>query len=324
MSVKELNGIFSKCSAELTYFWKFIDIIVFKQREGVRLKILLTGSNGMLGSDIVGVIGDRHECIPTTRETLDITKTTQIEKKLDETHPDWVIHLAALTDLDYCEKHPDETMHINAGSTGEIAKLCDDRGISMLYQSTSGVFSGKKATPYVETDEPDPITVYGRSKFEGEQAVIANMNSNRYLILRTSWLFGGGVEDKKFVAMMYRLLRERDKVKAVDDTYGSPNYTKDLGEMMLYLIENGGHGIFNTVNTGIATRYDITSKIKEYAGLDVEIERASQSDFISDAQRPSMEGLFNHRLEDEFSYTPQQWEIPMREYVKRLDEIYGK
>ena len=284
-------------------------------------KVLLTGANGMLGSDIIPILSKKYDLLATSRDELDITDYSKFQKVVDDFQPDWIFHLAALTDLDFCEKEPEIAMKINAISTGQIAKIASERNIKMLYISTSGVFPGDSTEPYTEYDMPAPVSVYGQSKFEGELLLKKYLKEEHYLILRAGWLFGGGEKDFKFVGKMFKLMKKLDRVKVVTDIKGSPNYSLDIAMIIKILLDKNASGLYHTVNEGIASRYDIAVKIKEFANIDVIIDEATASDFPAVAPRPPMEGIINMKLLEDFDFQMRSWQDSLREYVLRLKNL---
>jgi dTDP-4-dehydrorhamnose reductase len=277
----------------------------------------------MMGVDVIPVLSKKHEVIPSTRMDMDVSDSGSIKKAIEIMKPDYILHLAALTDLDYCEQNPDIAMRVNGEMTGVLAEYCSKFGIKLIYMSTSGVFSGFKSVPYDESIEPKPVSTYGKSKYLGEKLVKSIMNSSDFLILRAGWVFGGGEKDKKFVGKIFRLMKSMDSVKVVSDIFGSPAYTCDIGELVNFLIEKEASGIYHSVNEGIASRYEIAVKIKEFSGVKTEIIRASSEDFPTVAPRPPMEGIVNKNLEDVYGYKMRYWQDALRDYIGVLKGVYN-
>jgi len=281
------------------------------------LKILATGAGGMMGTDVMPILEKRFETIKTDLPELDITDRGTIERWMNDFRPDWVLHMAAITDLDFCETEPEKADLVNHRGTRNIAEACDRCGAKLIYISTSGIFSGLKDAPYSEDDIPKPKNVYGVSKYNGELAVQETLPANKWLILRAGWLFGGGTEDKKFVGKIYKLVHERDKISAVNDIIGSPNYTVDIGKLILYLIDNNLYGVYHVGNTGYATRLDIAREIVKLANVKCEVKGVSFTEFPTRALRPPMEAIENVRLK-ELGYEMRHWEEALAEYIERL------
>lgn len=210
----------------------------------------------MVGSYIEGGI----KC---GRKDLDITDLGEVLSVCEQYRPKAIIHLAALTDLAACEKNPAEAYKVNAVGAYHMALAARSVGAKLIYVSTSGVFDGKKKEPYIETDTPNPINVYGHSKYLGELAVKGVLDDA--LIVRTSWIFGGGKsKDKKFVGKMLAK-KENAEVSVVTDKSGSPTYAKDLAQVLQAFALDTTRGVVH-VGGGIATRYVVAKEIFALAG----------------------------------------------------------
>ncbi len=283
------------------------------------MRVLITGGNGMLGSDLVPIFSEVFEIIVPKVEEFDVTKYESIISVMKEGKFDWVLHMAALTDLDWCEEHPDEARKINSKGTENIARACAATGCKMAYISTSGVFSGKLGRPYSEEDMPRPANIYGRTKYEGEKAVEAILPPEKRLVLRAGWLFGGGKADKKFVGKIFNIMRTHTQVQAVADIWGSPNYSVDIAKLLVYMLGNNFFGLFHIANSGEpASRYDMAVAIRDAAGFNSEIEAVPATRFPTKAFRPPMEAIVSVRLEAVTGFSMRHWREALAEYVKRL------
>lgn len=263
------------------------------------MKILITGARGMMGRDLSRLAEEaRHEVWPTDVERLvhdpadriDVTDFTGFGAALDRFQPDIVFHLAAMTQVDDCERYPDQAWLANTVGTRNVALHCRRLGLPMLYISTGSVFDGTKATPYHEFDSPNPQSIYSRSKWEGEVAV-RELVPEHYIV-RAGWMFGGGPEDKKFVAKMIDLAREREVLKAVDDKFGAPCYTVDISRRCLELVGTGRFGTYHGANEGYCSRFEMAQAIVEAAGIKTcNVEPCSSTEFPLPAPRPRMEAI---------------------------------
>jgi len=287
------------------------------------MKILVTGADGMLGSALCPALRRRgHEVIPTdlrpvatSTQPLDICNGPAVEQLIKTAAPDIVLHLAAETDVDRCEQEPVHAYAVNAVGTEHVVRACRAMGTRLLYMSTAAVFDGLKPTPYVETDPPNPVNVYGRTKLAGESVVRAYP---AHLIVRAGWMVGGYERDKKFVWKLLRLLEERRELSVVTDTRGSLTFTDDLSEGIAGLIETAHVGIFHIVNHGACSRYDIACKLLELLGRrDVTIRPVTSAAFPLPAPRPASEVLENHRLQSLGLDTMPSWDEALRAYVQR-------
>ncbi len=285
-------------------------------------KLLVTGGAGMLGSDIIPILNKTFVVHSTDRANLNIDNHRELEDFFAANRFDVVLHMAAITDLDWCETNIDAAFRTNARATGKIADLCASSNTHLIYISTSGVFSGNRGVPYIETDVPMPINVYGKSKFEGEKLAQANISPEKLTILRVGWLFGGGIIDKKFVRKMFELLQTRDKVAAVSDIFGSPNYSEDIGHAIVDIVNNCVHGLFHVQNSGeYASRFDIACEIKKNLDSRAEIEPIGADRFPTKAERPKMEAINSIFVKDALGYELRPWKDALAEYVSRLKRL---
>lgn len=239
-------------------------------------KILITGADGMVGSYI-------NFGIKTDINTLDILDQKAVEKAFDKYRPEIVIHMAAETDVDKCQKDPVHAYKINTFGTYNIAKSARNFNTKMVYISTAAVFDGKKNDPYFETDLPNPQSIYGRTKYLGE-IIVKDVVPN-YLIVRAGWMFGGGPQkDKKFVAKIVKQL-DQPEIKVVNDKIGSATFAKDLVKGIQILLKEDKVGIYHLANKGLCSRYDIASEITRLLKPSIKIVPVSSDYFDLPAPR---------------------------------------
>ncbi len=285
------------------------------------MKILITGSDGMLGTDIIPIFRKSFHIVTPSRAELDVTEREKVHRVIGTGDFDYVVHLAALTDLDWCEDNPNMAMKVNAEGTKNIAEMCDKTDTRLIYISTSGVFSGRQDKPYTEDDIPKPANVYGKSKYMGEQYVQQILSYDKFLILRVGWLFGGGENDKKFVGKMFKLLKNKNEVFAVNDILGSPNYSVDIGNTIVDMINMGIYGIFHIPNSGEpASRYDIAIAMREIMQVDCIVLPVSSDKFPTRAFRPPMEAICSKKFEDALGYKLGHWKQALEKYLNRLEQ----
>jgi dTDP-4-dehydrorhamnose reductase len=290
------------------------------------LKVLVTGATGMLGGTLVPVFrSDGYEVYPTdidtveeSVESLDVTNADQVLAAIERANPDFVVHLAAKTDVERCEVEVDDAFLVNAFGTQNVALACQEVGAVMVYMSTAGVFDGQKEEPYTEFDAPNPLNVYGKSKLEGERFVERLLD--RYFIVRTSWLFGGGLEnDKKFVGKVVRqILAGRKELFVVTDKIGTPTCTVDLSKCIAQMIRTNYYGLYHVVCKGRATRFEVARKTLEYLGRsDIELVPVSSEYFLREyfAPRAESEMLQNYLLELRGMNSMRNWETALKEYL---------
>lgn len=282
------------------------------------MKILITGAQGMLGTDMTALLSRQHTVMPTDIDDMDVRDTELVFQTVEEEQPDIVLHLAALTDVDYCEKEPYEAFHTNTVGTQNVALACQRNDIVMLYVSTISIFDGEKCDPYTEFDTPNPISFYSQSKYQGE--LIVESLLSRYYITRAGWMFGGGKEDKKFVAKIMDLASTRDELKVVNDKFGSPIYTRDMSVGIEKLIETGLFGTYHMVNTGgPCSRFEFARKILEFARItNCKLTPVNSASFPLPAPRPRMEAARNLHLELQGMNLMRPWQDALQEYIEAV------
>lgn len=282
------------------------------------LRVLVTGAGGMVGSYVPEVFKDCDLVLTDIVDGfhhLDVRDPSAVMKTVADTRPDVVLHLAAATDVDRCEQHPEWAYHTNAIGTQNVALACQAYTIPLVYISTAGVFWGDKPEPYIEFDPPRPANIYGQSKLAGEQIVASMLQ--RYYIVRAGWMIGGAENDKKFVGKIARLMREgKNPIQVVNDKLGSPTYGKDLLRGIQVLLETDYYGLYHMVNTGCCSRYDVALTMRDLLQRpDIEIEPVSSAHFPLPAPRARSEAMRNLKLELLGLDKMRPWQEALREYV---------
>ncbi|MBQ1781288.1 MAG: dTDP-4-dehydrorhamnose reductase [Methanobrevibacter sp.] len=273
------------------------------------MKILITGSDGMLGHDLADVLKGKHELILTTSKTLDITDKNHVIDFVSSQKPDMLINAAAYTDVDGCEKNQELAYSVNGEGVRNLAMACKKIGCGLVHISTDYVFSGENTRPWVEDDETGPISVYGKSKLEGEKAICEILD--KYFILRTAWLYG--VNGRNFPKTMLELSENHSKITVVYDEVGTPTYTLDLAQAISKLIETDCYGIYHLTNSGSCSWCEFARYIFEIAGADVEVVPVTADEFARPAPRPSYSVLENRNwVENGFE--------PLRNYTEAIKE----
>ena len=260
------------------------------------MKVVVFGSGGMLGSDLVPFWESLCEVKAFPHAACDVSNRDMVKKILGIEKPDILLFLAAATDVDRCENNRDYAFRTNTIGVEIVAQECNKLGISLVYISTIAVFDGEKDSPYDEYDLPSPMNTYGLSKYHGELAVRAFCPN--HWIVRTSWLFGGGMKDMKFVAKILRKASMNDTIKVVRDCVGSPTYTADLAKGISEIVERFQFGTYHLVNGGVpASRYELARETLRIAGYSADrILPCLSSDFHLPAHRPKMEAAESIRL----------------------------
>ncbi|MBP1778834.1 MAG: rfbD [candidate division NC10 bacterium] len=254
------------------------------------MRVLVTGAKGQLGVELLDVLGRDHDVVGLDLPELDITKP-EATRVLAEARPAWVVHAAAWTDVDGCERDPERALLVNGEGTRRVAEACRAVGAGLVYLSTDYVFDGRKGAPYLEADPVSPLSAYARSKVAGEDAVRAN--APRWAITRTAWLFG--VSGKNFVKTIVEKAAAGGPLRVVDDQVGSPTYARDLAEAIAELVSRELSGIYHLTNAGSCSWCAFTRAILEEAGLaHVAVAPMTTAELGRPAPRPALSVLANH------------------------------
>ena len=275
------------------------------------MKILITGANGMLAKAVKERFKE-HELVCTDVEELDITNLKAVEEFVFDSNPDVIINCAAYTAVDKAEDDVELARKINADGPKNLAIAAKKARCILVHVSTDYVFGGNLSLDkmYKEDDEKAPNTVYGKTKLEGEEAIIANTED--YYIFRTAWLYGDG---KNFVRTMLKAGKEREEVKVVFDQHGSPTYTVDLADMIAQALEKKiPYGIYHATNLGFTTWYDFTRKIYSLACISCKVTPVTSEEFASAAKRPENSMMAKEKLLDAGVQIPS-WEDALERYL---------
>jgi dTDP-4-dehydrorhamnose reductase len=274
------------------------------------VRVALTGADGMLGHDICAAFKD-IDLVQLTLNTLDITSMDAVMKTVREIRPDLLIHAAAFTDVDRAESEPEEAYRVNGIGTRNLSMAAEEFRCPIMYISTDYVFDGTKTGQYDEWDETSPVNQYGLSKLMGERFVTSL--TNRYYIVRTSWLYGKN--GKNFVGTIRRLLAERESLDVVDDQRGCPTFTVDLANKLLELAGKG-YGTYHITNSGTCSWYEFAVKIAALEGIHKKINPVTTDTFPRPAKRPSNSVLGNTMLRLEGIEPARHWEEALADYLK--------
>ena len=259
---------------------------------GRAVKVLVTGAAGMLGRDLMLAAGNAgHDVVGFGHAELDVTAAAVVERKLDLEHPDVVINCAAFTDVDGAEEAEDAAFAVNGTAAGNLAASAATIGASVVYVSSDYVFDGAKGAPYVETDQPAPLSAYGRTKLAGEEA--SSAANKRHFIVRSSWLFGVG--GSNFVETMLRLAADHGEVLVVRDQVGSPTYTWHLAYGIIRLIEGLEFGIHHMAAAGKCSWYEFAREIFEQAKVECKVLSGTTEMLGRPAPRPPFSALISQR-----------------------------
>ncbi|MBA7677013.1 dTDP-4-dehydrorhamnose reductase [subsurface metagenome] len=282
------------------------------------MKVLVTGANGQLGTDLCKVLKD-FDVIPLTHADLEITDLNSVKRVFNEHRTEVVINTAAYVRVDDCETEQDKAFLVNALGARNVAVAAQELGAKLVHISTDYVFGGEpepRTTPYTEFDTPAPPNLYGKSKLAGENLV--RHLCTRHFIVRSSGLFGiAGASSKggNFVETMLRLAKEKDELRVVNDQVFSPSYTKDLARKIAQLISTEYYGIFHITNKGTCSWCEFTKEILRLAGLKTPVTPITSDEYPQKAKRPSYSVLDNYYLRLLGRGDMRPWQEALEDYM---------
>ena len=301
------------------------------------MRLLVTGVAGQLGHDVMNELFQRgyegvgsdlapayagaQDGTPVTSMpyvSMDITDAEAVRKTITDAGADGVVHCAAWTAVDKAEECEDLVRKINAGGTENIAKVCKDLDLPMMYFSTDYVFDGNGTRPWEPEDERHPLDVYGQTKAEGELAVIANLR--KYYILRIAWVFG--VNGSNFIRTMLRLAETHPTLKVVSDQIGTPTYTYDLARLVVDMMEKDRYGIYHVTNEGsYISWYEFACAIFRAAGReDITVLPVTSKEYGAAAKRPYNSRMDRSKIVTEGFEPLPTWEDALKRYVAILKD----
>jgi dTDP-4-dehydrorhamnose reductase len=276
------------------------------------VRVLVTGAQGMLASALLPLLRPQHEVWGVDIKEFDIGDEVAVYRAFRDFRPEFVYHLAALTDVDGCEANPRLAERVNADGTRNVARACAEIGAAVLYVSTDYVFDGRGSRPYTEDDCPNPISVYGLTKLRGEQYVQAN--AARHVIARSSWLYGPN--GKNFVATILKLAKERGELSVVSDQRGSPTYTRHLANKLVELMASRGFGVFHVTGSGGCSWFEFAEAIVRSGGYpQVRVHPITTQASGRLARRPAYSILQNRRLELSHLTSLPGWTEGLTQYL---------
>lgn len=299
-------------------------------------RVLITGCGGMLGLDVYNILSNATANIIATDidlnekwlEYLDVRDIQACEKVFKEFAPSIVFHLAALTDLEYCEKNQADTWMVNALGTENIALLSRQYDATMVYIGTAGIFDGKMKE-YNDFDQPNPLSYYAKAKYHGE--IFIQQYLSKYYIFRAGWMMGGGIsKDKKFINKIYKKIKKGlPELHVVDDKLGNPTYTANFADSILKVLSTGYYGLYNQVCGGNGSRFDVAVEFIRLLGLSDKITITNvTSDYFNKeyfAPRPYSERLVNFKLTARKINHMKDWKECLAEYSKIfIKDYYGE
>ena len=281
------------------------------------MKILVIGSNGQLGKDVVIHCKKAdHEVVETDFPSIDIASTQSVNNIVLGCAPEAIINCAAFTAVDNCENQSDIAYAVNAIGPENIANSADNVGAKLIHISTDYVFDGNSNTSYVETDETHPLTIYGKSKLDGETRIAKVME--RYQIYRIAWLYGrfGNNFVKTIINYAPKKIQNHEPFKVVHDQFGTPTSTVEVCRQIITMLDKELFGVFHATCEGFCTWYDFTCEIVKLYNLDVEVLPCTTDEFPRPAPRPHFSVLENARLKNYNINVMTDWKNAFYKFYK--------
>jgi dTDP-4-dehydrorhamnose reductase len=274
-------------------------------------RIVLLGANGMLGSEI-RCLCDNNNLTALDLPQFDITDKNQLEQALEKAEV--VINCAAYTNVEKAETESELAFKVNAEAVGNLAQLARKNNIYVIHISTDFVFDGEKESPYLETDKPNPINIYGKSKLEGETLLMKNHNN--FAIIRVQWTYGKN--GTNFITKLVSLAKQKDTLKVVDDQFGSPTSTQEAAKAIIELAEKRPQGLFHYAAAGFASRYDVAKFAFEKLKLNTKILPCKSDEFPAAAKRPLNSRFYCDKIQALLDKPIEEWQRPLERFLKTL------
>ena len=301
----------------------------------INKKILITGCGGMLGKAVYAEFTSRYTNVLATDidlneewlSQMDVRDIQECEQVFAKFNPDIVLHLAALTDLEYCETNQDNSWKTNALGTENIAILANKFDAELVYISTAGIFGGEQEY-FNDFDEPTPLSIYAKSKYHGE--VFVQQTVKHHYIFRAGWMMGGGIEkDKKFIGKIFKQILDGSKeLFVVDDKLGTPTYTNNFAFGIYNTLQTRYYGLYNQVCKGSCSRLDVAKLFVEHLGIQDKLKVTTvSSDYFAEeyfAPRPYSEKLINLKLDTRKINSMKDWKECLKEYSIEFKEYLEK
>lgn len=276
------------------------------------MRVLVTGVKGQLGYHVVEELEKRgHTAVGVDIDEMDITDAEQTQRVITGANVEAVVHCAAYTAVDAAEEQVALCRKVNVDGTGNIARVCKDLDIKLVYISTDYVFNGEGERPWEPEDKAEPLNAYGQAKYDGEVEVRKYVG--KYFIVRTAWVFGE--HGHNFINTMLRLGREHGKVSVVNDQIGSPTYTRDLAVLLVDLIETEKYGVYHATNEGYCSWYEFAVEIFKQAGLEVQVSPLTSGEFKAKAKRPHNSRMNKENLDKNGFRRLPAWQDALRRYL---------
>ncbi|MBN2378760.1 dTDP-4-dehydrorhamnose reductase [candidate division WOR-3 bacterium] len=274
--------------------------------------ILVTGARGRLGSALASFLASKgEEVVSVSRSDLDLARYDNVMRAVTEIKPRLIFHTAALTNVDECERYPERAHRDNVEASTNLAKAVAEVRARLVYFSTDYVFDGEKASAYTETDSPNPISVYGRTKFQAEEAVCEFVADN--VIIRVAWLFGANGD---FVSFVRRTIKDGTPLRLATDHRGSPGYIPDLLPGIWDIARSDSCCVFHLTNKGACNRFEMGTEIIRLLGASIEPIASTGHEIGFIARRPAQSTLSCIKFEKTFGKNLRTWQEALSDYLK--------
>lgn len=287
-------------------------------------RILVTGARGQVGLALHHLMSGqegfeicRTDAVASEADkvqALDITEETAVKEAVKAFQPDIIIDSAAMTAVDLCESMEDKAYRINALGPKYLAQAAEDCGARLIHLSTDYVYDGLKEEPYIESDEPRPLSAYGRTKLAGD--LFVREFCSKSFILRTAWVYGEG---KNFVRTMLKLAESGNPIRVVNDQFGSPTSALEMAKVILFLMDTDSYGIYHTTCEGSTNWYEFAGEIFRQAGKEVDLIPIPSSEYPTPATRPKYSVLENKALKERHGYYMKHWVDALTEFMRTLN-----
>jgi dTDP-4-dehydrorhamnose reductase len=283
------------------------------------VRVLLTGRNGQVGWELARALAPLGEVVAFDREGLDLTNPDRIVSVVRSVRPDVLVNAAAYTAVDRAESEPEVAMQVNGTAPGILGEEARRLGAVLIHYSTDYVFDGAKAGPYVESDAPNPINAYGRSKLAGELAVRAS--DCRHLILRTSWVYG--LRGRNFLLTVLKLARERPEVRVVSDQVGAPTWCREVAVATARLVQDAGaqetRGLFHLTASGATSWCGFAEEIFRLRGIKTPVRAILTGEYPTPARRPANSSLSGAAIASRWNLALQPWQTSLSLCLREAD-----
>ena len=284
------------------------------------MKILVTGGKGQLGTDCVRVFRETHEVLAIDLDEVDITRRDDLDAWVQKFMPDIIINCAAYTQVDHCEIEKKLAWNVNVTGTENLVKCMEKQGERLIHISTDYVFDGRKKIPepYVETDQPHPVSYYGKTKYESEKVV--GRASDRHVIVRPAWMYG--VNGYNFLKTMLSLALKNPghEIKVVNDQYGSPTWSYALALQIEQIMDAHAGGIYHATAEGCCTWFELAGYFLNKMKVPHNIVPCTSREYPTRAQRPKNSILENRHLKEKGINIMSQWQDDIDEFVSGFGE----